>query len=686
MSSPPMTGQLPDSPSHRRLAARRETQRSRKGCPACRRRKIKCDEQKPKCGQCVRSGRSCRIIDSLFRPHAYSFLTGSSPRSHDTRPRSRSPDSPRGTPDVAWAAGSPQPGNAHSHVRLEVTNRFAVDLGGLHAPDTAPTSPTSPTPTNVLALVNAFTVVAPSEGFPVDRDALPVPTEPPILTTEPSPRQSHSDHGPRRPSHEQSRTPADPCLSQEDAIADSYQDRCEIAFFLRYFSEEPGRWMDLGNDTQYFSRYIVSLADMSALIRYAACALAAKQLGQVKDPESSIRQTSCHRTMLKAFSNSKLDFLWYGAKYYERAIQILARQISHEDRSDCHMSPACIYQSGLTPQSVDYSVLGDQEIAAATFRLLAACILCQYEDLSVTLRAWSGHLDGIYKLLRPHLSGAVELQPSHPIPQPANVVESIFWFLAINDMMDAFVSRKRTRINTDDLSVWRKFGGLPLDDTGSLIIHYTDERHAESILSKGLVRLLCLMVNANLANVMEWNYINAELDRWHSILPSSFLSPVSWPPSQSATQTDGSQPNAIPELFTRETWFSSDTCAIAMAFYHMARMVLLINRPLELFLQQQPHQLDLLATYRSLQEGLRHHASEIVPIAHGMPSDVVRKYLLQPLYVAGRCLQDISDRKSLLAILSQIDDDLGAFTDYRKRDLCEEWGIPYEPVERNIVL
>ena len=325
------------------------------------------------------------------------------------------------------------------------TDRSAVNLSSqaVHAPGTAPTSPASPAvPTDVIALVNAFTVVAPSDGFAVKRDALQAPTEPPVQkTTEPSPRHPHSNPGLRRLSHEQPRTSADPCLWQEDSVADSYQDRCEIAFFLRYFSEGPGRWMDLGNDTHYFSRYIVSLADMSALIRYAACALAAKQLGQVKDPESSVRQTACHRAMFKAFSESKLDFLWYGAKYYERAIQILARQISHEDRSDCHMSPACIYQSGLTPQSVDYSVLGDQEIAAATFRLLAACILCQYEDLSVTLRAWSGHLDGIYKLLRPHLSGAVELQPSHPIPQTANVVESIFWFLASNDMMDACESR-----------------------------------------------------------------------------------------------------------------------------------------------------------------------------------------------------------------------------------------------------
>lgn len=42
--------------------------------PECRSRKIKCDEQKPECGQCLKTGRSCRILDSLFKPHSYSFM------------------------------------------------------------------------------------------------------------------------------------------------------------------------------------------------------------------------------------------------------------------------------------------------------------------------------------------------------------------------------------------------------------------------------------------------------------------------------------------------------------------------------------------------------------------------------------------------------------------------------------
>ncbi|RDK41030.1 hypothetical protein M752DRAFT_236113 [Aspergillus phoenicis ATCC 13157] len=579
------------SPNQHRRASRGESQRSRKGCPACRRRKIKCDEQKPECGQCLRSGRSCRIIDSLFRPHAYTLLTASSPRS-PRPPRSLPRDSP-----VAGPSGVTESPNAPWEA--------ATPPGGI---------------------IQRYTVVKPRRpANAVYETVLSDPRQPSIqATAEPPANHPYSDQqGSRELSQGHSQAPHAHCSLQGVAINDSYEHRCEVAFFLRCFSEGPGRWLDFSNATSYFSRYIVTLAELSPLVRYSACALAAKQLGHVKDPESSIQQTPCHQAMSKIFADTKLNFLWYGAKYYERAIRLLARQISHDDQSNCYMSPTCIYQSGLTPQSVDYNSHGDQEIAAATFRLLAACIL--------------------------------------------------------------IVSHKRTRLETNDLPVWRNLGGLPLDDSGALIIDYADDRHAEQILARALIRLLCQMVNANLKNILEWNWIHGELGRWHDLLPSSFLSPVKWPPPGPAETGEAAQQSTSAE-FTHETWFSSDTCAIAMALYHMARMVLLINQPLEMFLQRLPHQLDLLGTYRSLQDELHQHASQIVAIAHGMPSKVVRKHLLQPLYVAGRCLHDVSDRRSLLGILGQIGDDLGAYTDYRQRDLCGEWGIPYEPVERDIVL
>ncbi|KAF7596391.1 hypothetical protein BBP40_002135 [Aspergillus hancockii] len=124
---------------------------------------------------------------------------------------------------------------------------------------------------------------------------------------------------------------------------------------------------------------------MSALVRYAACALAAKQLGQMRDAETRLRQTDSRKIMLQGFTDSKLDFLWYGAKYYERAIQLLARQILMRTVLFASYLPVAIYQSGLTPQDSDHSLLGENDSSAAVLRMVTACILCQYEDLSLTV-------------------------------------------------------------------------------------------------------------------------------------------------------------------------------------------------------------------------------------------------------------------------------------------------------------
>ncbi|KNG89739.1 hypothetical protein ANOM_001999 [Aspergillus nomiae NRRL 13137] len=486
--------------------------------------------------------------------------------------------------------------------------------------------------------------------------------------------------------HEQEEIGIAPSINDSCALLDATpesvdQDRHEIAFFLRYFSEEPARWMDVCSDHPYFSEQVVLLSSVCPLVRYAAVALAAKQLGYMKNPECAIRQTRNHRFMLQAFSESSLDFLCYGAKYYDKAIQILAQHLSHEERCTSQLSPYGVYQTGLTPQSNDLSVLGDHDSTATTLQVLAACILCQYEDLSATMRAWAGHLHGIYKLLRPYLSDTMNLPTAVHVPQPMKAMNAVFWFFALNDMLDAYVNKRNTRLDFRKIFIWRRMG-LPLDDSGYLMPGYIDEAHAETILFKALIRLMCQLVNSDLGNSVEWNAINEQFDRWQAILPLSFSSGVSWP---HFAGSDNAQQATPSELSAHESWFPKDACAISMAFYHMARMLLLIHRPVEAFLRQSQNNPDLLTAYHTLQQDLRRQAMEIIAIARGAPNSTVRKYLLQPLYVAGRCLADTGERQELLDILQQIDDDLGVFTDYRQKDLSEEWGIPYKPAEKDIV-
>ncbi|KAL4785015.1 hypothetical protein BJX76DRAFT_325780 [Aspergillus varians] len=568
---------MPDQPVTS-TPVKRES-RSRKGCPECRSRKIKCDEQKPECGQCLKTGRVCRIVDSLFKPHSYSF-------------------------QVIPAQQAP-----------------------------------SAEPTNGATLEEQPNVLSPlSHAQREERGSAPQ-----WSTVSPIPE-------------------------------DSYQDRCEIAFFLRHFSEGPGQWMDICGGQSYFSKQAIVLSHWSPLVRYAACALGAKQLGQTRNPELQIRQTNTQSLMMKALIETRLGFTWYGAKYYEKAIQLLANQISTHDRLSHSLSPNHIYGLGLTPQSADSNSVRDHDENGLPFQIIAACILCQYEDVNATIRAWSGHLDGVVRLLRPDLTEPTSFEVSINVPQPVRAFDAVFWFFAVNDMLNSFVTRHKPRIDPDDMALWCRMG-VPLDRYGNLVADFPGDAELETILFKALIRIMCQMLSSDLTDRTQWNKVNEKFDHWQNAVPPSFYIPIAWPPAES---------NPVPSTdpFAREIWFESDICAITLAFYHMARMIMLINRPINLLVQQSRDGNDLLGTYNTLQQDLRKHAMEIIPMMHAIPSETVRKYMLQPLYVAGRSLTDDLERRSLLRILRAMGDDFGLFTDYRIQDLCEEWGLPYDGIDR----
>ncbi|KAL4998967.1 hypothetical protein BDV10DRAFT_194069 [Aspergillus recurvatus] len=597
-----MTGHHPATQPHIKRGSR-----SRKGCPECRSRKIKCDEQTPQCGQCLKTGRVCRIVDSLFKPHSYTFLA-------QTPPKSKSQT------DRAGEKGSDEEPSPNAD-RPNVHKGFVVT-------DTEK-SKTIEARTHLLSQsAHAATATAPSS---------------PLL-----------------PGH-----------VRTERLQETYRDRCEIAFFLRHFCEGPGQWMDICGSQSYFSQNAVVLCHWSPLLRYAACALAAKQLGQTRHPELQIRQTNTQSLMMKALVDTKLGFTWYGAKYYERAIQLLAQQLSSKDRAANSSSPNHIYGAGLTPNSQPARENDDESLSA---QIIAACILCQYEDVNATIRAWSGHIDGVFRLLRPHLPEPACFQVGAAIPQPARALDATFWFFAVNDMLNAFVTHRKTRIDPDDIVLWCKMG-LPLDGYGNPVAGTPCDAQSETTLFKALIRTMCHLVNSDLENATQWSMVSEELDRWQNIVPSSFYIPITWPP-------DGSNAGDSIDAFSRETWFANDICAITVAFYHMSRIILLANRPTEIPVRQSGTTVDLIGSYHALHQELRKHALEVMAIMHAMPSERVQKYMLQPLYVAGRCLTEFKERSGLLQMLRSMGDDFGLFTDYRIQDLCEEWGMECSGIDR----
>lgn len=166
-----------------------------------------------------------------------------------------------------------------------------------------------------------------------------------------------------------------------------------------------------------------------------------------------------------------------------------------------------------------------------------------------------------------------------------------------------------------------------------------------------------------------WRELEKELRIWHEGLPATFK-PCA---RLEAVATPGrglgvvSQSHTFPEI-----WYSMPICAAAMATYHMARILLLINKPHESTVRRTTVA-SRLQSYRTIEAEVRHHSREICGIALGHPDAAVRVHMSQPLYVAGQCMTEPAERMAVVDLLRSIETDLGWATDYRVRRLMDEW-------------
>jgi hypothetical protein len=272
-------------------------------------------------------------------------------------------------------------------------------------------------------------------------------------------------------------------------------------------------------------------------------------------------------------------------------------------------------------------------------------------------------------------------------------------FCRIRLIIIIVVSHRRTRIDTENLALWRNMG-LLVEDDGSLAMNSspnslsaTPEHARDKVLSYTLIRLLCKLIDylaplSNLESLLvpadsspvshrkaEFIYLESQFNAWLRILSPSF--------HPDGTFLIGQEGEGITSgLFGRELWFSNDLCSTTMMYYHMARMLLLIHRPLDLLSGATSNSrgisFDLLHTFRDIEQKLQFHASEVISIFCGTPCDAVKLRAIQPLYVAGRCCTSTSDMRLLVEMLRDIQDNLGIATEYRVKALLQEWGILYE--------
>lgn len=262
------------------------------------------------------------------------------------------------------------------------------------------------------------------------------------------------------------------------------------------------------------------------------------------------------------------------------------------------------------------------------------------------------------------------------------------------------INETQTRLNTADLSLW-KAAGLHLDENGFVMSSKYDETNyseqepgmREDMISNALVWLLSKIINyiasgdsidhvfpQNLASpngtiginqmvlLQRWRELDKELDVWYNGLPDTFK-----PCARLPCISDGSVPPDAPRAVFSEIWYSIPMCASAMQSYHMAKIILLLNKPQESTARRSTisHR---LGSYRSTEQEVRNHSYEICGIALGRPEGSVRIHQVQPLYVSGSCLIEDRERRIILDLLRGIEVDLGWATDYRVKDLLADWG------------
>ena len=165
-----------------------------------------------------------------------------------------------------------------------------------------------------------------------------------------------------------------------------------------------------------------------------------------------------------------------------------------------------------------------------------------------------------------------------------------------------------------------------------------------------------------------WKELEKELDIWYKGLPITFNPSARLPPI-----SDGSVTFDSSRALFSEIWYSIPMCASTMQSYHMARILLLVNKPHE-STARQTTVANRLTSYRTIDAEVRYHSHEICGIALGRPEGSVRIHQVQPLFVAGQCMHDNRERRIVLDILRSIESDLGWATDYRMKQLLKDWG------------
>lgn len=245
--------------------------------------------------------------------------------------------------------------------------------------------------------------------------------------------------------------------------------------------------MDLFDQTTFFSSHIPVKSISNPLLKHAACAYAAKQLGRVNGAKAIVGGISSRQAAMEQWQRTdQEDWALLAAQHYDHAISLLLEALHWDQESSKCDNSDNIDTRYYAPRTLDGMVnerklrrrkFGSAQSTARSDDVLAAtAILCEYESLDASAAAWTRHLSGTKTLLDVVEVGVMPLDitmspEAFPVPRktkPSQARKAIFWNFARQDLFAAFIHECRTRLDTDDVAMW-KDAGLLLDENDLVV-------------------------------------------------------------------------------------------------------------------------------------------------------------------------------------------------------------------------
>lgn len=211
--------------------------------------------------------------------------------------------------------------------------------------------------------------------------------------------------------------------------------------------------MDIFDVGSYFSSYVPVKALSSPLIKYAACAYAAKQLGRVKSSKGAFAGVQPLRAEREGrLNDDQAHWTLEGAKLYDKAISLLMEAL--QEQGDTPSSDLGIFEFFRNDSEISDAIAAGPSMhivyrhnrLSSDELLTATSILCVYEFLDASGAAWARHLNGTKSLLditevglmpleMPNMSASIPLVlPSRKLSRARR---AIFWNFAKQDALAA---------------------------------------------------------------------------------------------------------------------------------------------------------------------------------------------------------------------------------------------------------